>query len=99
MKRLIDSFSVRVGSVYQPTRDGILLESFSARCQETHTPTADAVIAERFNAGVQMFHVPTGEDQVVKSFAVVPGAYDVFGKTMPEAEPEITDILRYRANG
>ncbi len=99
MKRLIDSFSIRAAPVFNPEDDGVILESFAAKLQEVHTETPKAVITDLFNAGLQLYHVPAGEAEAIRSFSVVPSGFDVFGKSMPEHEPIITDILRYRANG
>lgn len=99
MKRLIDSFSIRAAPVLTPENDSVIVEHFAAKVQEIQTETSTTVITRRFNAGVQMYHVPEGEAQALKSFSVVPSGFDVLGVSMPEHEPVITDILRYRANG
>ena len=99
MKRLIDSFSIRAAPVFSPENDSVIVENFAAKVQEVQSETATAVIAQRFGAGVQMYHVPEGDAKALKSFSVVPSGFDVLGVSMPEYEPVITDILRYRANG
>lgn len=99
MKRLIDTFSIRAAPVFSPENDSVIIEHFAAKVQEVQTETATAVIAQRFDAGVQMYHVPEGEAEALKSFSVVPTGFDVLGVSMPEHEPVITDVLRYRANG
>lgn len=99
MKRLIDSFSIRAAPAFTPENDSVIVEHFAAKVQEIQTETATTVITRRFNAGAQMYHVPEGEAQALKSFSIVPSGFDVLGASMPEHEPVITDILRYRANG